>query len=126
MSSAKWRPFCPGGDELTGEADWLPAIDVACNPWMCPACASPDSKVHGANMGPIWGQQDPGGPHVGPMNFAIWVPISCAVGSRMAAPGGWACPQQTTMRNPSIFIVAQSKMKNRQTSQGLNGHATFE
>ena len=24
-------------------------------------------------MGPIWGQQDPGGPHVGPMNFAIWV-----------------------------------------------------
>ena len=32
-----------------------------------------DSKVHGANMGPIWGRQDPGGPHVGPMNFAIWV-----------------------------------------------------
>ena len=24
-------------------------------------------------MGPIWGQQDPGGPHVGPMNFVIWV-----------------------------------------------------
>ena len=23
-------------------------------------------------MGPIWGQQDPGGPHVGPMNLAIW------------------------------------------------------
>ena len=33
----------------------------------------PDSKVHGANMGPIWGRQDPGGPHVGPMNFAIWI-----------------------------------------------------
>ena len=32
----------------------------------------PDSKVHGANAGPIWGRQDPGGPHVGPMNFAIW------------------------------------------------------
>ena len=32
----------------------------------------PDSKVHGTNMGIIWGQQDPGGPHVGPMNFAIW------------------------------------------------------
>ena len=31
----------------------------------------PDSKVHGANMGPIWGRQDPGGPHVDPMNFAI-------------------------------------------------------
>ena len=23
-------------------------------------------------MGPIWGRQDPDGPHVGPMNFAIW------------------------------------------------------
>ena len=33
----------------------------------------PDCKAHGANMGPIWGRQDPGGPHVGPMNFAIWV-----------------------------------------------------
>ena len=33
----------------------------------------PDSKVHGANMGPIWGRQDPGGPHVAPMNSAIWV-----------------------------------------------------
>ena len=33
---------------------------------------NPDSKVHGANMGPIWGRQDPSGPHVGPMNFAIW------------------------------------------------------
>ena len=32
----------------------------------------PDSTVHGANMGPIWGRQDPGGPHVGPMNFGIW------------------------------------------------------
>ena len=27
----------------------------------------PDSKVNGANMGPIWGQ------HVGPMNLVIWV-----------------------------------------------------
>ena len=33
---------------------------------------NPDSKVHGSNMGPIWGRQDPGGPHVGPTNFAIW------------------------------------------------------
>ena len=32
----------------------------------------PDSKIHGANMGPIWGRQDQGGPHVGPMNFALW------------------------------------------------------
>ena len=32
----------------------------------------PDNKVHGANMGPIWGRQVPDGPHVGPMNFVIW------------------------------------------------------
>ena len=30
----------------------------------------PDSEVHGTNMGPIWGRQDPGGPHVGPMRLA--------------------------------------------------------
>ena len=34
--------------------------------------AIPDNRFHGANMGPIWGRQDPDGPHVGPMNFAIW------------------------------------------------------
>ena len=33
----------------------------------------PDSKVHGAHTGPIWGRQEPGGPHVGHMIFAIWV-----------------------------------------------------
>ena len=32
---------------------------------------NPDSKVHGADMGPTWGQQDPGGPHVGPL-YLIW------------------------------------------------------
>ena len=33
---------------------------------------TPESKVYGAYMGPTWGRQDPGGPHVGPMNLAIW------------------------------------------------------
>ena len=33
----------------------------------------PDSKVHGANMEPIWDRQGPGGPHVGPMNLSIWI-----------------------------------------------------
>ena len=32
----------------------------------------PVSKVHGATMGPIWGWQDPGGPHCGPIKLAIW------------------------------------------------------
>ena len=39
----------------------------------------PDSKVHGVNMGPIWGRQDPGGPHVGPMNLAIRAGQLCAI-----------------------------------------------
>ena len=39
------------------------------SPWQ----TYPESKVHGTNMGPIWGRQDPGGPHVGPIKFAIWV-----------------------------------------------------
>ena len=38
----------------------------SCNPGH-----SPDSKVHGAYMGPTWGRKDPGVPHVGPMNLAI-------------------------------------------------------
>ena len=38
-----------------------------------------DNKVHGANMGPTWGRQDPGGSHVGPMNFAIWVPFKIII-----------------------------------------------
>ena len=35
----------------------------------------PDSKVHRANMETIWGRKDPDRPHIGPMNFAIWVYI---------------------------------------------------
>ena len=37
---------------------------------------TPDSEAHEANTGPTWGQQDPGGPHVRNMNFAIW-DVSC-------------------------------------------------
>ena len=32
---------------------------------------APDSKVHGANMGPTWVLSAPEGPYVGPMHFAI-------------------------------------------------------
>ena len=32
---------------------------------------NPDSKDHGANMGPTWVLSVPGGPHVSPMNLAI-------------------------------------------------------
>ena len=65
----------------------------------------PDSKVHGANMGPIWGRQDPGGPHVGPMNLAIWggmVPFLWASVQRCItwrclynASNWWPSPRET-------------------------------
>ena len=35
-------------------------------------CIVPDSKVHVANVGSTWVLSAPGGPHVGPMNIAIW------------------------------------------------------
>ena len=38
-----------------------------------PHCKSiPDSNVRGANMGPTWVLSASDGPHVGPMNLAIW------------------------------------------------------
>ena len=43
----------------------------------------PDNKVHGANMGPIWGREDPGGPHVGPMNLVIRV-LQCLLNHKSA------------------------------------------
>ena len=34
-----------------------------------PTIKYPDSKDHGANMGPTWDLSAPGGPHVGSMNL---------------------------------------------------------
>ena len=45
---------------------------------------TPDSKVHGANMGSTWVLSDPRRPHVGHMKIAIWdctfwyMQVSCA------------------------------------------------
>ena len=38
-----------------------------------------DNKVYEANLEPIWGRQDPGGPQVGPMNVAIWDTLAAAI-----------------------------------------------
>ena len=40
-------------------------------PHVCQLYDNPDSKVHGANMGPTWVLSAPDGPHVGPMNLAL-------------------------------------------------------
>ena len=57
----------------------------------------PDSKVDGVNMGPIWGRQDPGGPHVVPINLAIWE----ALFYLCCAPSLWL----TIDCSPQIIIV---------------------
>ena len=44
--------------------------------------SNPDSKVHGANMGPTWDRQDPGGPDVGPMKIAIWAFVESTLAIR--------------------------------------------
>ena len=69
-----------------------------------PVVRYPNSKVHGANMGPICGRQDPGGPHVGPMNFAIcvniWLIHSCGQIRRIVAQG---CDYQTKFPRYEFF-----------------------
>ena len=42
-----------------------------CEIGIAPIWRTPDSKVHGANMGPTWVLSAPDGPHVGPMNLVI-------------------------------------------------------
>ena len=39
--------------------------------WACKE-RDPDSKVHGVNMGPTWGRQEPGWPHAGAIDLANW------------------------------------------------------
>ena len=51
-----------------GYIDYWPS-DGACS--SCQRHSVPDSKVHGANMGPTWVISAPDGPHIGPMNLAI-------------------------------------------------------
>ena len=74
-------PAASGGGTSAG-IEWKPSgynigynmrSNVRSNGEMLPIY--PDNKVHGANMGPIWGRQDPGGPHNVPMNFAFWASI---------------------------------------------------
>ena len=56
-------------------------------------------------MGSIWGRQDPGGPHVGPMNIAIWVYleyVQCQFVhlSKLSS----AVPRQISRTGPSNYI----------------------
>ena len=70
----------------------FPAVTVCnINPARYTQHGYPDSKIHVANVGPTWGRQDPGGPHVGHTNLAIWDRLGESVNSR-------ACPHRLLRR----------------------------
>ena len=50
-----------------------------------PVDGFPDSKVHGANMGPTWVLSAPRGPHVGPITLVIRVSIDTFFGICMSS-----------------------------------------
>ena len=100
------------------------------------ACSQtyPDSKVHGANMGPTWGRQGPGGPHVGPMNFAIWGVIKdeaktwswyyfsslCRVNNSYEQIASWSgCQGPVSIQRPSFPGMGISMLKIRQSQDRL-------
>ena len=56
---------------LGGHLGNMPYYDINFTSIHVMVYMNPDSKVHGANMGPTWVLSDPDGPHVGPMNLAI-------------------------------------------------------
>ena len=68
----------------------------------------PDSKVHGATMGPTWVLPAPDGPYFGPMNLSIWVEPKRALVQRNRdekeqAQDGWI------LIGLPIFMFNQSK-----------------
>ena len=70
-----------------------------------------DSKVHGANMGPIWGRQDPGGSHVDPMNFAIWLCIYQLRYLWNKLPSEYGEPFKIRGLNHGVFLLKASFYK---------------
>ena len=69
------QPWWNGISNVRGSIDWRDYyITLPRQHWSYgSALYYNDSKFHGANVGPTWGRQDPGGPHVCHTNLAIWV-----------------------------------------------------
>ena len=78
----------------------------------------PDSKVHGANMGPIRGRQDPGGPDVDLLHFAIWgvqvVEIFQSIISLKLNIKGESTEQRICLQNTAAVIFSR-KVNKRKT-----------
>ena len=76
-------------------------------------------------MGPIWGRQDPGGPHVGPMNFAIWV---LAWLSRDSPTSTTEClnHSHSVITQYGIIEIAHDLFNPKETSWGLKGPVAYK
>ena len=77
-----WRIYAGlGEDELMTSFDIFAVINKLSRcPWPGMQLRSSnvsDSKVREANKGPVLGQHDPGGRHVGPMKLVIWGCFNC-------------------------------------------------
>ena len=67
------KPFKDTGVPMHSEFDSILSVIFCYVMHVNILCTYPDSKVHGANIGPTWVLSSPGGPHVGPMKLALWV-----------------------------------------------------
>ena len=65
-------------------------------------------------MGPIWGWQDPGGPHVGPMNLAIWDGL-----------GGWVTYMWQSTRPSLIQVMSCCQLCAKPISERLQSIRTL-
>ena len=65
----------------------------------------PNSKVHGANMGPTWVLLAPGGPHICPMSLAIRVLILWLMWSTLSITNNndWGCVADVGQHYDEIF-----------------------
>ena len=66
-----WNSVCYVRYRVYGAAVYWESIVYSDRKVRIRVYSVPDSKVHGANMGPTWVLSAPDGPHVGPMNLAI-------------------------------------------------------
>ena len=70
---------------------------------------NPDSKVHGANMGPTWVLSAPDRPHVGPVNLAIResnASIPCPLTTTLMMPWTWGPQQYSPSHNFSMETIS--------------------
>ena len=69
-------------------------------------------------MGPIWGRQEPGGPHVGPMNFVTWAIVYQEL--RM----DWLLLHPANLL-PAMLTIARVYVSHWSTLNGDNSKSSF-